>query len=226
MANRVVSVILDSGITYVSGIVNGNEYTFTLTDNNTWSADVAVSDDNIYHLTLTAIDNMGNVSTISTTLYYGLNLITDRTQADVSRYLYLKSKNFSGMTAEEQMEWMSDMKGAYNFTDLSRVDGAVEYLVERLREHGYFIRDVNTYRLWDMQHVPSRSDMEQYLNNIRIIRNAFAVADTTPSVPEDMANFTYMEANAIEQILLDVDYLITEMMKAWFYSDEVYAGEV
>ena len=223
MANRVVSVILDSGITYVSGIVNGNEYVFTLTADNTWSADVSVSDDNVYHLTLTAIDNLGNVSTITTTLYYGLNLITDRTQADVNRYLYLKSKSFADMTEEEQLEWLSDLKGAYNFTDLNRVDGAVDYIIGRLKEIGYFVDGVKTNRLWNVQYVPNQSDMEQYLRNIRIIKNVFAMAT---SVPDSMEYFTHQEANAIEQILLDADYLITEISRACVQSNEVYAGEV
>ena len=225
MANKVVSVILDSGITYVSGIVNGNEYVFTLTADNTWSAEVAVSDDNIYRLTLTAIDNLGNVSTVNTTLYYGLNLITDRTQGDVNRYLYLKSKNFSDMTEDEQREWLSDMKGAYNSTDLSRVDAAVEYLAKRLEEYGYHA-EINTYKLWNMRSVPSLEQMTQYLDNIRAIRSAFTVLSTTPQVPNDMRGFDYRKANNIEQILFDVDYLITVMMKSWFFSNDIYAGEV
>ena len=226
MASRVVSVILDSGITYVSGTVNGTEYTFTLTADNTWSADVAVADDNIYRLSLTAIDSQGNVSTLTTTLYYGLNLITDRTQGDVSRYLYLKSKAFSDMTAAEQLEWLSDLKGAYNFTDMNRVDGAVDYIVERLREVGCYTDGIKTYRLWSMEHLPKKKDLEQYLENIRIIRNQFTVAASIPPVPSDMQMFTYKEANDIEQILLEVDWLIAKMAQAWFFSAEIYSGEV
>lgn len=226
MASKVVSVILENSITYVSGYVNGIEYTFTLTAENTWSAEVATSDDNIYRLVLTAIDNNGNVSTISTTLYYGLNLITDRTQGDVNRYLYLKNKNFHEMTTEEQMEWVSDLRGAYNVTDLSRVEGAMDYLVERLKENGYYVNGLKLKRLWNMKYIPSHADMEQYLDNVRFIRSVFATMTSTPSVPDSMVHFTYKEANDIEQILFDVDYLITEMVKAMFYSNDLFAGEV
>ena len=226
MASRVVSVILDSGITYVSGTVNGTEYTFTLTADNTWSADVTVAEDNIYRLVITAIDNQGNASTFNTTLYYGLNLITDRTQSDVSRYLYLKSKSFSDMTAEEQLEWLSDLKGAYNFTDMNRVDGAVDYIVERLREVGSFTEGIKTYRLWSREHLPTKKELEQYLENIRILRSQFAVAASIPPVPSDMQMFTHKEANDIEKILFEVDWLITKIAQAWFFSAEIYSGEV
>ena len=226
MDSKVVSVILDSGITYVSGTVNGTEYTFTLTSDNTWSAEVAVANDNIYRLSLTAIDSRGNVTTMSTTLYYGLNLITDRTQADVDRYLYLKGKNFYDMTTEEQLEWMSDMKGAYNFTDLNRVDGAVDYVVERLREVGCYIDGVKTYKLWSREYLPKKKDLEQYLSNIRIVRNALSVLPTTPQVPDDMQMLTYEEANNIERILYEIDWLITNIALSWFFSAEIYSGEV
>jgi len=226
MDKRVVSVILDSDITYVSGTVNGTEYTFTLTADNTWSAEVTTSNDNIYRLSLTAIDSRGNVTTLNTTLYYGLNLITDRTQSDVSRYLYLQSKDFSDMTAEERAEWLSDLKGAYNCTDLNRVDSAVDYVAERLREVGCYTDGVKTYKLWNRERIPKKKDLEQYLENIRIIRSSISVLPTTPPVPEDMQMFTYKEANDIEKILLEVDWLITNIAQSWFFSAELYSGEV
>lgn len=44
--------------------------------------------------------------------------------------------------------------------------------------------------------------------------------------PPDSANdLTWQEANDIEKILVDVDELLTRMA-AWFYSGELYAGEV
>lgn len=223
---KTVSVYLDSGITYVSGVVNGVNYTFTLIADNTWGADVEASDDNIYRLVLTAIDNRGNVTTISTVLYYGLYLVRDRSRQDVSRYLELKAKDFSDMTESEKMEWLSDLKGAYNATDLSRVDGAIDYLVERLRENGYYTEGISTYRLWSVDRIPRVTELARYLNNVRIMRNAFATLPTTPNVPDDMRHFTHREANDIEQILYDVDMLITNMVNAWFYADDVFSGEV
>ena len=49
---------------------------------------------------------------------------------------------------------------------------------------------------------------------------------TTPNVPPDMEKLTYQEANDIEQILTDIDRLITNMTFAWVYSGDLYSGEV
>ena len=49
---------------------------------------------------------------------------------------------------------------------------------------------------------------------------------TTPEAPGSMAGLTYTEANSIEQILLDLDTLLTNAALAWYQSGEIYAGEV
>lgn len=67
------------------------------------------------------------------------NLITDRTQSDVSRWSQLKAKTLSGMTTEELSEWNAGMKGAYKHTDLNRVNEAMKYLQNRLRGYGYLV---------------------------------------------------------------------------------------
>ena len=55
---------------------------------------------------------------------------------------------------------------------------------------------------------------------------AISVTEDTPPVPPDLEKLTYTEANDIEQILMDVDGLITNMMQAWYYAGDLYSGEV
>ena len=68
------------------------------------------------------------------------NLIFDRTQADVDRAKYLaglwQNGTFTGTTAE-LAEWVTDLKGAYNATDLNRVIAAMDYLNEYFLGLGY-----------------------------------------------------------------------------------------
>ena len=68
------------------------------------------------------------------------NLIFDRTQADVDRAKYLaglwQNGTFTGTTAE-LAEWATDLKGAYNATDLNRVIAAMDYLNEYFLGLGY-----------------------------------------------------------------------------------------
>lgn len=64
-------------------------------------------------------------------------LITDRSQSDVDRALTLSAKGWAAMTAAEKEEFEAGMKGAYNATDLNRVNAAMEYLDTRLKAMGY-----------------------------------------------------------------------------------------
>lgn len=154
-----------------------------------------------------------------------MNLIMDRTAADVERYLTLRNKGFANLTEAERTEWFSDMKGAYNYTDLNRVEEAVQYLAGRLSERGY-IADIGATKTWSMDSLPTLADMNRYLNNIKVIRSAFATLSTTPQAPTSMKGFTYKEANDIEQIIFDVNKLLENLMSVWFFSGDLYAGEV
>lgn len=154
-----------------------------------------------------------------------MNLITDRTAADVERYLTLRNKGFANLTAAEKTEWLSNMKGAYNYTDLNRVEEAVQYLADKLRERGYRV-DIGTIKTWTMSSLPTMADMNRYLDNVRVIRNAFATLSTTPQVPASISGLTYKEANDIEQIIYDVNKLLENMMSVWFFSGDLYSGEV
>ena len=64
-------------------------------------------------------------------------LITDRTQADVTRWKTLHDKGWSRMSPEEKVEWSSGLKGTYNATDLNRVTAAMEELDQQFRQYGY-----------------------------------------------------------------------------------------
>lgn len=227
---QLVSLSLGAEIVYVTGIVNRKDYTFTLSGTSgggtVWQSEVDRSTDDIYNISITAIDSRGATNTFNTVLYYGiLNLITDRTYEDVERVQYLMQKGWANMTEVEQTEWLASLKGAYNASDLNRVGQAVQYVADRLNANGIAII-VNPKTNWFMQDIPTEDELTKYLNDVAAIRAAISVFATTPEVPESMNKLGYIEANNIEQILVDVDRLITLMMTTWIYSGEVYAGEV
>ena len=153
------------------------------------------------------------------------NLITDRTQADVDRYTELKMKRLSGMTADEKAEWETHLKGAYNYTDMNRVESAVEYVANRLTEAGYIIIPV-VKKNWAKTDKPTLADFNRYMKNISDIRSALATYETTPDAPTTERKLSFQTANDIEKILMDVDDLISKMMSAYFYSGDLYSGEV
>lgn len=226
MSAQVLSVSLPSEIIFVSGTVNGKAYTWTLVDGS-WQAIVDRAADDTYAVALTAVNALGTSTSYTLTLYYGmLNLITDRTQADVERVAYLAGKVSAGTaTAAELAEWQSDLKGAYNASDLNRVGAAVAYVAGRLTGYGYVV-SVDPRQDWQAADIPTPESMTAYLADVATLRAVLTVAADTPEVPEDMEQLTWKEANDIEKILVDVDELLTRMAASWFYSGELYAGEV
>ena len=224
-----VSVTMPNDTVYVSGIVNGTEYVFTLsgtTDAGTvWTADVARASPDVYVCSITAINSLGNSRTVETTLYYGLQLITDRTKEDVARALKLSEKGLENMTAAELEEYLAGLKGAYNASDMNRVESAVKYIADRFTVVGMH-PEVDVHVLWDRSMYPDPAEMYRYLANIITLRALLTMAEDVPQVPPDMDKLNYEEANDIEKILLAVDDAITRISKSRYYSGDIYAGEV
>lgn len=204
MSAQVLSVSLPSEIIYVSGTVNGTAYTWTLIE-GAWTATVERAANDTYAVALTAVTAAGVSTNYTLTLYYGLlSLITDRTRADV----------------ENETD-----KGFYNASDLNRVGAAVEYIADRFTALGYAC-PVTVKKDWLTSDAPTASQMETYRQNIVTLRGQIAVMASTPDAPASMAGLNYVKANNIEQILLDLDALLTNAAAAWYQSGELFAGEV
>ena len=200
-----VSVRLASDILYVEGYVNGSIADFQKQENNIWSATVDKSDDNIYEVYIKAYDSNGLSSEVSTTLYYGVNLIYDRTTKD----LYDKTD-----------------KAYYNASDLNRVETATEYIAKLLKLYSYFKSDLVCKKDWLMSDFPTNAEMERYLNNIRLLIDSFYVKKDTPSLPNNMNYLDIKKANNIEKVLYDLNNLIENMISQFNYCGEIYSGEV
>ena len=204
MSTRTLTATLPSDTLYVSGKVNGVATTWTNTQGQMWETVAERSANDIYVVGLTIIDSVGAVTETTFTLYYGLHLVTDRTQADV--------------TARNQ-------KGTYNASDLNRVGAAMIYVADKLREMGY-TPAVSPKTDWVDLEWLTPSDAMAYLADLEELRQQFTMMQTTPDVPADMELFTYQKANNIERILEDIDTLLTNAVNAWFFSGDVFSGEV
>ena len=133
-----------------------------------------------------------------------LYLITDRTQADVD------AKN---------------ARGTYNATDLNRVSAAVEYLRPYFAEFGYSIGG-GTLRDWEANTLPRETAVEEYLQCVRDLDGHFVYAAELIPLPTTMHRLSYVGANNIEKFLLAVPAAFEKMAAAWYYSGELYAGEI
>ena len=104
-------------------------------------------------------------------------------------------------------------KGAYNYSDLNRVERAVKELSEEI---GLTLVTKTDWTVWD---VPRVSDMIRYVENVRAIRNAIG---SSIALPENGDRFTYSDANNIELILLNA----SESISASVRCGEVFCGDM
>ena len=76
---------------------------------------------------------------------------------------------------------------------------------------------------WTRSDIPTASQLADYLDNVRRLRDVLAVEIT---LPETMTRLTWQGANAIEEALRQVEELLGNMAQAWFYGGDLFCGEV
>lgn len=141
-----------------------------------------------------------------------LYLITDRSAADV---------------------YAENAKGTYTAIDLNRVGAAMNYVAERLKAQGYDPH-VNPKTDWKDGEWVTPAAQAVYLGDLAELRKQFALLYSTPEVPPRILasgintndGLTHTWANDIEKILEDIDRLLTKAAQAWFYSGDLFSGEV
>ena len=126
------------------------------------------------------------------------DLIFDRTQADVTY-------------AKENQSSENNLKGAYNYTDLNRIEQWCAYLATELSNIGYQIT-ITTKTDWTGDDFPTANQLERIRSNVS---NLKAVFYANTNVPTNMNKMTIAKANAIEKILdeLNNNFIGT---KEWF----------
>lgn len=212
MSTRTLTTTLPSGTLYVSGTVNGVSTTWTNTDGNTWETVSERSPQDVYVVALTIINQLGTSAETTFTLYYGLHLVTDRTAADVNA---------------------GNAKGTYTAEDLNRVCAAMNYVADRLRAAGYDPH-ISPKTDWKNEDWVDQAAQAVYLGDLAELRKQFSMMKSTPEVPPRILatgintndGLTHTWANDIERILEDVDALLTNISAAWFFSGDLFSGEV
>lgn len=137
------------------------------------------------------------------------SLIYDRTQSDVDYAL-------------NNPDSSSLLKGAYNYNDLNRIETWCEYLAQQLNSYNYYV-DITVKTNWTMEEFPTKVQMKRIRDNVQKLKNAFM---SYTSVPASLEKMTYQKANDLEKVLYELDTLINNMIASFYYSGEVFAGEV
>lgn len=201
---QTVKVPLASNALYVSGTVNGVNKVWTREEGNWWSTQADRATDGVYRVVLSIVYGDGKTTEDSITLYYGLVLVTDRTEQDVIN---------------------GTEKGWYSDIDLNRVGSAMVYLRDRLNSNGYSI-DINPRVDWKDTEKGYDDEMEYYLRCVGTIKSAFNHPVYSPDLPREIRFLSYQSANDIEKVLEITDELLTNSLQFLFYSGELHSGEV
>lgn len=184
----------ENGYEYAGGSLSGaGSVTFTTTENTAGRAYLALY---VYATTDTA------VSAGAITKYWGFMLNEGETRQPYVPYTAILPTPAT--------------KGAYNYSDLNRVELAV---AEISREMGIAVTTKTDWKPWD---VPVQSDMARYLENVRMLRNVCPNRDSLPTLPDSLYSMTYATANAIETILLAAKNYAQRSYRC----GELYCGEV
>jgi hypothetical protein len=145
------------------------------------------------------------------------------------------SKIFTNRTSEDvafallNPDYPFPAKGAYNAADFNRIEEAFEYLQNKMNsEYGFALNLVikTNWTMADLAQVGAYTAMENYRQNVVKIRGAIEMQTGTPQTPASMNKLTAKQANDIEKILQAVEVLLNNISAAWFYSGEIYSGEV
>lgn len=117
-------------------------------------------------------------------------------------------------------------KGNYSASDLNRVETWMEYLKELLSEYGYHTSFV-TKTDWEISFGHNMTtNIKRIKTNLQKLKDTYFVMQSTPDVPStDRLSINYVEANNIEKIMVDLEFLINNMAESFIYCGTVYCGE-
>lgn len=104
-------------------------------------------------------------------------------------------------------------KGAYNFSDLNRVELAVKEIADIL---GVSLSTKTNWTIWD---VPTKTQLDRYLGNVRRIQE---LCGENTVLPENINKLTYSVANEIEAVLLRCRNIAERLPRC----GEPFCGEV
>lgn len=162
-------------------------------------------------------------------------LIIDRTQYDVD-LIKLDPQN-------------NNTKGAYNFTDLNRLEEWCSYLQKKFNDNGYKLNlnlklkyytyeELKKFKYsdlkkmlfielkhgnWGMTDIPTLSEINRIRDNIQTLKNNLMTRSTLTIIKNNTMN--YNQANILEQILFELDELFTLYEKSLRYCGTFYCGE-
>ena len=102
----------------------------------------------------------------------------------------------------------SNLKGAYNYTDLNRVESWCEYLQKQLEPYG-FNEELDVKTDWSIRDYPTRTEIDRIRQNVDTLKS-FCVS-INPGTILYNNTLDYEQANLLEKILYQIYISLSEM---------------
>ena len=145
-----------------------------------------------------------------------IDAVYDRTQADVDLLNTLNEKGYRSMSGDEIKMYCAGMKGAFNLSDMARIENNVQLLSNVLE------LNLTTY-YGKLPVRPTEKYFANLLKNVEIIRGAYSIHAGTPKTPAAPVN-SFCKVNDIEHILNDVYEIIMDNFN-YYAGEDLFAGE-
>lgn len=143
-------------------------------------------------------------------------LIYDRTQSDVDYALNLER---NGIYSDE------NLRGAYNVSDRNRVGGAVNFIIECLKNTGtYEVLGSIVREDWNAYDIIVPEDNRKTLDALSNLKRLLPYGGIQ-EVPESLDGLTYQKANAVEGILSDLYGVFARLLDSWLYCGDGYLSD-
>jgi len=194
-------VNLAPDIIYVSGTVNGEVATFSLTSPGVWSAIVPASSDGRYQIEITAYNSLGTPTVYSTVVYKLTGLIP------------LKA------------DWTRD--DCYNPQNLNEVEANTQYIADYLTAVGYTVtlQPIETGR--DYKRIEFADELIRIELNIHALSEGFITPPgyVEPKTWAALMPFDYLDANRLARNLLLLHAWAVGVVASFKYCGAFACGE-
>lgn len=168
-------------------------------------------------ITFTVTENVGKRAYLALYVY----VTTDASIVAGAKVEYKRIMFESGSVKNEYVPYFEILptlttKGAYNYSDLNRVERAVSEISDSV---GLGLITKTDWNKWD---IPRSTDLERYLTNIMTIKKVLLKDEQRYVLPKSMYKLDFETANTIEMILVAA----LEHISDSYTTGELYSGEV
>jgi len=150
-------------------------------------------------------------------------MIFDRTQNDVDTAILLRDTKVKKFEALTESEIATLEKGMLTINTLNRIEDKQRELKNLLDSDVYFVENFES-KSWNYTDYFKQVDFDRILDNLSKLKRAYFVYSATPQVTDN--NYRrYQTINAVENILNDLELMISDVKNHYRQCGNVECGE-